>query len=74
MAINKISNKERRAAGNIYCDHCKPEKVDAVWRLYGNGARHDRGDFACDKHMHLIKDNEGSDNLTEADQQTWMHL
>jgi len=68
--IRMIKNKERERAGNIYCDHCKPEKVDAIWRKAGISARH-TGDFACHHHKHLIKDIPESDHLTEADFQTW---
>lgn len=66
--------KERKRAGNIYCDHCKPEKVDAIWRLEGITASHQRGDYACEEHKHLIKERNESDHMTEADYQTWWRL
>lgn len=73
MAIRKIKNKERKLAGNIYCDHCKPEKLDAVYRVSGY-ASHALGHFACEEHKHLVIDPEESQRLTEADYQTWMRV
>lgn len=71
--MRKVKKKEREKAGNIYCDHCKPKKVDAVWRKCGF-AYHEKLDFACDKHKNLIKISVENDHLTEADYQTWMKL
>lgn len=73
MATRKIKSKERKLAGNIYCDHCKPEKVDAIYRVSGF-ANHELGQFACEDHKHLIIDPEDSHHLTEADYQTWMRV
>lgn len=72
--MRRIKEKERKLAGNIYCDHCKPEKVDAIWRKIGLTADHAKGDFACDKHKHLIKIERDDEHYTEADYQTWMRL
>lgn len=69
--MRAITDKERKMAGNIYCDHCKPEKIDAKWRRRGIIASHQRGDFACDDHKHLIKPDPSGDRMTEADYQTW---
>lgn len=70
--IRKIKEKERKLAGNIYCDHCKPIKKDAIWRKQGITATHN-GDYACEEHKNKIKDDE-DDYLTEADYQTWYNL
>jgi len=68
--IRKVKAKERKKAGNIYCDHCKPEKVHAVWRE--TRGYHEAGDFACDDHKHLIKEESADDgHMSEADYQTW---
>lgn len=68
-----IKAKARKAAGNIYCDHCKPEKVDAIWR--GKRGDHQAGDYACEDHRHLIVDElEDDGHMTEADYQTWGRL
>ena len=69
--MRMVKKKEREKAGNIYCDYCKPEKVEATWRVSGF-AYHDRGDFACDEHKHLLKEEKDSGHRTEADYQTWM--
>lgn len=74
MTIRKIKSKERKLAGNIYCDHCKPEKVDAVWRKKGITADHKQGDYACEKHKNLIKVFVENDDYSEADYQTWLRL
>jgi hypothetical protein len=66
-----IKNKEHRLAGHIYCDHCKPKKVDALWRKEGITASHARGDFACEAHKHLIKEDHDDGHMTEADYETW---
>ena len=71
--MRRIRKKEREKAGNIYCDHCKPLKIDAIYRLEGIGASHQFGDFACEKHKHLIRKDD-NEKLTEADYQTWMRL
>ena len=72
--MRKITAKERRRAGNIYCDHCKLQKVDAVWRA-SHSANHQLGDFACEVHKRLIYEGcIGDDHLTEADYQTWMRV
>lgn len=73
MTIRKIKNKERKMAGNIYCDHCKPAKVDAAYRVSGY-ASHEMGHFACEEHKHLIIDLEENQHLTAADYQTWMRV
>lgn len=70
--IRKIKSKERQRAGNIYCDYCKPKKVDAIYRKVGF-ASHDSGDFACEEHRDKIKV-EIEKGLSEADYQTWMKL
>jgi len=70
--MRKVKDKERKVAGNIYCDHCKPDKVDAIWRVHGM-ANHD-GDFACEYHKHLIQEEVDNGHRTEADYQTWMRL
>ncbi len=67
--VRIVKQKERKRAGNIYCDHCKPKKVDAIWRIVG-GASHQRGDFACIAHKDLIKAHHDPPS-TEADYQTW---
>ena len=72
MSIRKVTQKERKAAGKIYCDHCKPKKVDAIWRIVGFAGHH-RGHFACEEHKHLIPVEEERD-LIEADYQTWMRI
>ena len=73
--MRRIKVKERKRAGNIYCDHCKPKKVDAVWRLVGISASHAAGDYACEKHKHLIQEKPfDNGHRTEADYQTWMRL
>jgi hypothetical protein len=69
--MRAITDKERKMAGNIYCDHCKPEKVDAKWRKRGITASHQGGDFACEAHKHLIKEDSDDGHMTEADYQTW---
>ena len=71
--MRKIKSKERKRAGNIYCDHCKPKKVDAVWRATYN-ANHKFGDFACDAHKSMIQEPMDNGHRTEADYQTWMRL
>ena len=70
--MHKITSKERRKAGNIYCDHCKPIRVNATWRKSGF-ADHKQGDFACEIHKDLIQDYSDS-HITEADFQTWHRL
>jgi hypothetical protein len=70
--MRRIKKKERKRAGNIYCDHCKPEKVDAVWRKDGFATHN--GDYACEDHKHLIQDEHDNGHRTEADFQTWMRL
>ena len=71
--MRRIKLKERKRAGNIYCNHCKPEKVDAVWRKVGMATH--SGDYACEAHKHLIKTEPFDDEYrTEADYQTWMRL
>jgi len=72
MSMRLVRTKERTSAGNIYCDHCKPAKVDAVYRKVGF-ADHKRGDFSCEAHKHLIRINVERE-LTEADHQTWMQV
>lgn len=72
--MRKIKEKERKAAGNIYCDHCKPKKIDAVWRKIGLTACHQKGDFACEKHKHLISIEYNNREYTGADYQTWLRL
>lgn len=73
--MRRIKAKERKRAGNIYCDHCKPKKVDAVWRKTGMTASHAQGDYACEKHKHLIRVNPfDGEHMSEADYQTWNKL
>lgn len=70
--LRSITNKERKLAGDIYCDYCKPKKVNAVWRKKGLGASHELKDFACFEHKHWIRK---SDNYyTEAGYQTWLNI
>ncbi len=71
--MRKIKLKERKLAGNIYCDHCKPDKVDAIWRKIGL-ASHTNKDYSCTKHKHLIQVEHDNGHRTEADYQTWMRL
>jgi len=72
--MRRIKSKERCRAGNIYCDHCKPLKVEAVWRKVGICASHSNGDYACEEHKHLIRDDPENEDYSEADYQTWMKL
>lgn len=62
-----IKCKERKRAGNIYCDYCRPKKVHAIWRKIGICSA-----FACEDHKGLIPVE--SDRMTEADYQTWGRL
>jgi hypothetical protein len=64
--MRKITGKERRKAGNIYCPYCKPEKVNATYRTSG------WTDVSCEKHKNNLY--EDDDRLTEADYQTWMRI
>lgn len=66
--MRKISSKERRLAGHIYCPYCKPQKVDAVWRKDGSCDK--RFDVACEEHKSKIVE-PADEHLTEADLQTW---
>ena len=73
IGLRLIKRKERKLAGNIYCDHCKPAKVDAVYRKR-NSASHQFGDYACEAHVNLIEIPAEDQNYTEADYQTWLRL
>jgi len=66
--MRKISSKERKLAGNIYCPYCKPKKVNAVWRKDGYCDK--KFDVACEEHKVKIIAPADS-QLTEADLQTW---
>lgn len=73
--MRKIKVKERIRAGNIYCPYCKPEKVNAIWRL--SGFMRFNKDCACNEHKDILKKREyfqeliDDQPLTEADYQTW---
>jgi len=69
--IRRITAKERRLAGNIYCPYCKPVKRDAVWRKRGFCDK--TKDVACDWHSALLHEETTAD-YTEADYQTWLRL
>jgi len=69
--MRKVTSKERKRAGNIYCPFCKPEKVNAIWRK--DGLANFSTDFACEKHKGKIIEVKDF-RLTEADMQTWMKL
>lgn len=67
--MRKISSKERKLAGNIYCPYCnKLKKVNAVWRKDGDCDK--RFDVACEVHKGKIIEFV-DEHLTEADLQTW---
>lgn len=68
IAMRKIRKKEIIKAGHIYCPYCKPEKVDAVWRV--DGFCDKKYDVACEFHKEKITE-EVSIGLSEADYQTW---
>ena len=70
--IRKITGKERKKAGNLYCSFCRPEKVPAIWRQEGRLYNHKDG-YACEAHKDLIPVDR-DEHLTEADYQTWMRL
>lgn len=56
--IKKLTSKEIKAAGNIYCPYCKPDKVVAIWRV--NGWYDFNIHVACDKHRDkLVEPNSG---------------
>lgn len=46
--MKKISNNERKKAGNIYCSYCKPEKINAIYRK--TGFCEHKYDYACEHH------------------------
>ena len=71
--MRRVKSKERKAAGKIYCSHCKPLKVDAVWRKAGIHCNHHDG-YACEDHKHLIPVDKDDGHMTEADHQTWGRL
>lgn len=69
--MRKITAKERKKSGNIYCPYCKPVKVDAIWRIEGwyDKSKH----VSCDAHIGKIYEVLASmDYFTEADYRTWM--
>jgi hypothetical protein len=70
--MRQIKGKERKAAGNLYCSFCRPEKVDAIYRRRSH-ASHDNG-YACENHKEKIEPKPESDHMTEADYQTWDRL
>jgi hypothetical protein len=67
--MRKITARERKKAGNIYCPFCKPNKVDAIWRIDGwyDKSKH----VSCDNHVDKMTDFLMSELMTEADYQTW---
>jgi hypothetical protein len=87
MSIRKITSKERRKAGHIYCPYCKPDKVNAMWRATNLLNKFKLNiHVACNVHKDCIPVLEEvqssplyvvdlrSSEYTEADYQTWMRL
>ena len=70
--MRKVKEKERKAAGNIYCSFCRPLKVDAIYRKTGT-CDHESG-FACGSHKDMIKEYIDSNDYSEADYQTWLRI
>ena len=48
MGARRISNKERKKAGNIYCSFCRPIKIQAIYRFHWEK-------FACENHKQKIE-------------------
>lgn len=70
--MRKVTTKERKAAGNIYCSFCRPNKVGAIYRKTG-WCNHSDG-YACEEHKDLIIEKPESDDYSEADYATWLRL